>query len=224
MVQKPIRVLIVDDHAVVAEALALYLGNEADLEVIGTAPSGRAAIAAAVEHCPDVVLLDVRMPDMDGLQVHSALIATDRPPVVLMMTAYPRPDLLKESLTMGSSGFLSKELGLRAIPRAIRAAVSGNSVVDRSLIGSTFGAGRTPNSSGHFVETQDAAVRSLTGPEHAVLVLLAQGLDDDEIGATLRMEPRSIKACISQVYQKAGVTTRTQAAIWAIRQRISVGI
>ncbi len=215
MTLEPIRVLIADDHEIICEALTLCLEREHDIVVIGTAKDGRETLRRTFEETPDVILLDLRLPELDGLQVLSALQSSSSRPAILIMTAHPDEQDMYEALTLGAAGFLTKDIGLRLIPDVIRTALTGKSVV----VSSTF-----PDRIERWSHT-DAGQRlhrgeavELTDEQLRILALLAKGLTNDEIGSRLSISVRAVKTRLSALYRKIGVRHRTEAVIWAEEQ------
>ena len=211
-----IRVLIADDHAVLVEGLALYLSSSAQIEVVGTTVSGRRALELTRELEPDVLLLDVMIPDLNGLEVLSILRAEGVSTRVIILTSYRNVEYLSQAIALGAAGFLSKEVGLSKIPQAIRATLDGEAIVDKDLLRKAL-----EESNKQLPDTRSAATTyesDLTERESRVLELLADGLTNDDIAERLSISRNTVKTHVSRVYEKLGVSDRTQAAIWAIRK------
>lgn len=221
MDSRKIRILIADDQVIVAQALALCLEREADFEVVGLASSGKGALSAVQKHSPDVLILDNRMPDMDGLDVLAKMLTFERRPCVLMFTAFPVPGVLKQAMALGATGFLSKELGLRAIPPAIRAAFGGKAVLHSNTLQRLFAAGQKDLDVGRNTNTTPTS-RSLAGREQAVLILLSTGMNNDDIGRTLGIQPGEVGSHLAQILEKTGASSRTQAVVWAYEHGLAV--
>lgn len=211
-------VLIVDDHAVVAEGLELYLENNG-IRVVGRAGGGQQALALAAELKPDVVLLDITLPDLDGLQVLSALKSNWPDIHVLMMTASGSRDHLIQAISLGASGYVLKSTSLAGIPHAIQAAVSGHAAIDLTLLQTTFNNYLQSDSKPRMLKPKSH--KSLTEQELRVLKLIAQGMDNDAIAEKLVVSRNTVKSHVGRILKKLEVSDRTQAAIWAIRQGIS---
>ncbi len=207
-----ITVLIADDHGIVREGLRTLLERNG-LRVVGEASTGRQAVEQAIRLQPRVVLLDIRMPDGDGLEALAAIKAACPHICVLILTTYANPGYLARAIAAGASGYLSKEIDPIRIPRAIRAAVQGDELIDRSLLSaalsqlapSSLSSDRPPDLS-----------EPLTPREEEVLVCIAQGLDNAAICDQLVISPNTLKTHIRHIFSKLGVSDRTQAALWAV--------
>lgn len=210
----PITVLIADDHGVVREGLRAMLERQ-DLLVVGEARTGREAIALAQSLSPNVVLLDIRMPDLDGLQALIAIKAA-RPEVsVILLTSHANPGYLARAVAHGAAGFLSKEIDPDRIPAAVRAAATGDHLIDPALLRATLAsaAAETPLAPDPGTPAADL----LTNSEARVLRLLAEGLDNAAIAAALNLSVNTVKTHIRHILEKLHVSDRTQAALWAVR-------
>lgn len=215
MAKSKTRVLIADDHAIICEGLRLYLERDG-FDVVGVAYSGRQAIDLTMALRPDVVLLDIRMPDMDGLEALAAIRASKVKTAVVILTAFVRIEYLTRAITLGAAGFLSKEVNPDRIPHAIRVVTSGHSVIDRDVLQEAI-------REFYFVSAADsqkppASIEPLTGQELRVLKFIGEGLNNDSIAAMLSVSPHTVKAHVSSVLSKLGLSDRTQAAIWAVRR------
>lgn len=204
-----IRVLIADDHGVVRAGLRGLL-TASGLDVIGEADNGRMAVSLASKLHPDVVLLDVRMPEMDGLQALAA-IKTEMPDVsVVMLTVYASTEYLSRAIAAGAAGYLLKDAEPEEIARVVQAAAEGEMVIGAGLLQSVLqNAGAAQD---------DAFQRAdLTQQELRVLKLIALGLNNDAIAEALVISRNTIKTHVRHIFEKLGVSDRTQAAIWAVR-------
>ncbi len=204
-----IRVIIADDHGVVRAGLRGLLAS-ADLEVVAEASTGREAVALVQEHHPDVVLMDVRMPDMDGLQALRMIKSTMPEVSVVMLTVYANSEYLSRAVSAGAAGYLLKDADPEEIPRMVRAAAEGEVVIDPDLLQSILA--HTP-----VVEPSSLAQVDLTQQELRVLKLLALGFNNDAIAETLVVSRNTVKTHVRHIFEKLGVSDRTQAAVWAVR-------
>jgi DNA-binding NarL/FixJ family response regulator len=222
MRKRTIKVLIADDHRVVAEGLRLYLDSKDGFRVVGTAGSGREAIDRCVELQPDVLLLDIRMPDMDGLTA-LATIRRQLPDLcVIVLTAYAEPIYLARAVSLDVAGFLSKETDPEHLAAAISAAWSGDTVLDRSLLRQILVTARdfSAQSVASARAPGDDHIDRLTNQEVRVLRLIGLGFDNATISETLVLSRNTVKKHVQHVLAKLEVSDRTQAAIWAVQHGI----
>ncbi len=228
---RPYRVLLVDDQELVRAGIGTILGLQPDLEVVGEAGSGRQAVELARALQPDVICMDVQMPDMDGLEA-TRLIAAD-PSVragILILTTFHRDDYLAEALDAGASGFLLKNSRPEQLVEGVRAVAAGDALlapeVTRAVIARAVQARRAgeragAGSDGHGgrsatgAAAASAEVAALTEREREVLVLLARGLTNDEIAAELFLGRATVKTHVSNVLMKLSLRDRVQAVVYA---------
>ena len=208
-----VRVLLVDDQELVRRGLAMILSAEDDLEVVGQASTGHEALGAVAALRPDVVLMDVQMPDMDGIEATGLLVERYDAKVV-MLTTFDRDDYLFASLRAGASGFLLKNADPDDLVAAVRSIAGGHALlapeVTRRVIARFGGESRT---STRAVSPVPAA--ELTAREQEVLELLARGLSDAEIAGRLFLGEATVKTHVSRVLTKLGVRDRVQAVVHA---------
>ncbi len=206
-----ITVLVVDDEALVRSGLRLILEATGDIAVVAEARDGREAVAAAARHRPDVVLMDVRMPVMDGLAAAAEIGATPAAPKVVMLTTFDLDEYVHEALRVGAVGFLLKDTPPADLAAAVRTVVAGNAMlapsVTRRLIG-TF-VDRRPSSA----DVARKRLKVLTAREREVVNAVARGLSNAEIGRELGMREATVKAHVSRSLAKLDLTNRVQAAI-----------
>ncbi|MBC9956022.1 response regulator transcription factor [Yimella sp. cx-51] len=205
-----IRVLLVDDDAMVRAGLTLILGGSPVLEIVGEAPDGAAGVAAVSELQPDVVLMDIRMPVLDGVEATRRIRSMVSPPHVIVLTTFDADDLVVRALQAGASGFLLKDTRPEQLVGAIEAVCAGEPFL-------------SPSVTRQLVEKVTAAapadprgaklLAQLTEREHEVAVLLSRGLSNADIAADLFMSVPTVKAHVSRILGKLGVDNRVQAAI-----------
>jgi DNA-binding NarL/FixJ family response regulator len=208
-----IRVVLVDDEQLVRSGLRMILESAGDVEVVGEAADGGAAVEQVRLHRPDAVLMDIRMPAMDGLAATREITALPDPPKVVMLTTFELDEYVHAALENGAVGFLLKDTPPGDLVQAVRTVAEGNAMlaptVTRRLI-AEFAARSS---------TQAVAARrqldTLTGREREVVVAVAQGLSNAEIGRRLFMSEATVKAHVSRVLSKLGLSNRVQAAILA---------
>jgi DNA-binding NarL/FixJ family response regulator len=207
-----LRVLLVDDHAMVRSGFAMVLSVEDDIVVVGEAADGLDAIEQARATQPDVVLMDVQMPRMDGIEATRHLVADDLGRVVIV-TTFDRDDYLFDALQAGASGFLLKNAGPEQLLDAVRAAGRGHALlapeVTRRVIGRMAGEGVPAD------RPEPAELAHLTAREREVLVMLARGLSNAEIAAELVLGEATVKTHVSNVLAKLHLRDRVQAVIYA---------
>ena len=207
-----IKVVIADDHEVVRAGLRTLLADT-DVEVVAEVATGDDAVKFALSHRPDVVLLDIRMPDTDGLTALGR-IKLDRPDLpVLMLSTFDNPTYVARSVALGASGYLLKDCTRDELLTAIRAAAAGESVWTRDELRRVTGALATPRLAA------DVEV-PLTQRESEVLRQLAYGLTNKEIAQTLKISYETVKEHVQHILRKIGVSDRTQAAVWAVRKQL----
>jgi len=208
-----LRVLLVDDHAMVRSGFAMVLSVEDDIEVVGEAADGLEAIEQARATRPDVVLMDVQMPRMDGIEATRHLVADDLGHVVIV-TTFDRDDYLFDALQAGASGFLLKNAGPEQLLDAVRAAGRGHALlapeVTRRVIGRMAG-----EAADRAERPEPAGLAHLTAREREVLVLLGRGLSNAEIAADLVLGEATVKTHVSNVLAKLHLRDRVQAVIYA---------
>ena len=206
-----LRILLVDDDALVRAGLRAVLGTEPDMEVIGEAGNGAAAISAVESLDPDLVLMDIRMPEMDGLAATASIVAGDGPRV-LILTTFELDEYVYEAMRVGASGFMLKRSSPEDLVRAVRVAASGDSLVlpeaMRRMV-EQFG------KSGKRAATVRKDIERLTDREQEVLRQVAQGLSNVEIADELFVSRETVKSHVTSILTKLGVRDRTQAVIAA---------
>jgi DNA-binding NarL/FixJ family response regulator len=217
MQQPPIRVFVVDDHTVVRRGLRGYLEMVDDMEVVGEAADGREAldgIAALVAagRPPDVVLMDLVMPGMDGVTATAAITERHSEMEVVAMTSFTQAEKVHGALQAGASGYLLKDAEADEVAAAIRAARRGEVHLDPVI---------AKQLTRSLVAPKPQTVDALTDREREVLVLVAQGLSNQQIANALVISERTARTHVSNILSKLGVASRTQAALLAIREGIA---
>jgi DNA-binding NarL/FixJ family response regulator len=207
-----IRVLIADDQALVRGGFRLILEAQKDIQVVGEAADGREALALARELEPDVVLMDIRMPELDGLEATRRLVADGDAPRVLMLTTFGEDEYVYDGMKSGASGFLLKDIRPEQLAEAVRVAAAGDALlapaITRRLIEEFVR--RPPPGSG-----PPAELSQLTDRELEVLKLIARGLSNAEIASTLFLSEATIKTHITHVLAKLKLRDRVQAVVLA---------
>ncbi|MER6998529.1 response regulator transcription factor [Streptomyces sp. NPDC000410] len=218
MTDRTIRVLIVDDQMMVREGFSVLLNAMPDIEVIGEAVNGREAIAQVAALRPDVVLMDIRMPELNGIEATREIVAADAGAKVLVLTTFDLDEYVYQALRAGASGFLLKDASARQLADGVRVVAAGEALlaptVTRRLITEFSRMSAAPR------PPALAQVGDLTERETEVLVLIAQGLSNAEIAAHLVVAESTIKTHVSRVLVKLGLRDRTQAAVFAYEARL----
>jgi len=211
-VSRRARVVIADDHELARLGLRTMLAPEPDLEVVGEAATGHEAVALARQLQPDLVLMDIRMPDLDGLAATRA-IKEDRPLTsILIVTLSEDPDYLLEALRAGAAGYVLKDASRREVVAAVRQVLSGESPLDPRLAAQLIRRLASHAKDQPPVRHGDA----LTPRELEVLRLVAEGKTNGEIAQTLYISVGTVKADVERIIDKLGVSDRTQAAVRAV--------
>ena len=208
----PIRVLLADDHHLVRTGFRVILETEDDLEVVGEASDGAQAVALAASRRPDVVLMDVEMPGMDGLAATRRITESADGPAVLILTTFDRDDYLFAALQAGASGFLLKNGTPEALIEAVRILARGDALlapeITRRVIATFARPGATPRA-------RPDGLDELTPREHEVLVALSSGATNAEIAASMHLGEATVKTHVSRVLTKLALRDRTQAVVFA---------
>jgi DNA-binding NarL/FixJ family response regulator len=211
-----IRIVIADDHEVVRIGLAALLDREAGFRVVGEAASGNEALRLARALRPDVVVMDVRMPDGSGTEACRAITAELPHTPVVMLTSYADDDALFDAIAAGASGYVLKRIGSDALVSAIRTVAGGQSMLDPAVTAVVLERLRT---AAHAEES--GAFSELTEQERRVLAHLAQGESSREISIDMGLAEKTVRNYVSNILAKLALSSRAQAAAFAIRNRLS---
>ena len=203
-----IRVLIADDHAVVRRGLRTFLELQDDIDVVGEAADGEECVAAALDLVPDVILLDLAMPGMDGVAAVRKLKAAGSPARVLVITSFTDPAVAVPAVRAGAFGVLYKDVEPRDLASAIRSVHAGHVLLQ-------------PDVAAALMAPDPAAASPLTAREREVLAEIAQGRSNREIARALSLAEKTVKTHVSNVLMKLGVADRTQAALFAVRHGLA---
>ncbi len=208
-----IRVIVVDDQALVRSGFAMVLGHQNNIEVVAEAGTGLEAIEVARIHRPDVILMDIRMPDMDGLEATSKIIAeADWPVRVLILTTFDPDEYVYKALRAGASGFVLKDIPPEELITAVRAVADGGALLSPSI---------TRRLIGRFAENLvvdtklSSRLERLTNREREVLAVIARGLNNTEISEALFIGAATVKSHVSSIFAKLGLRDRAQAVVFA---------
>jgi DNA-binding NarL/FixJ family response regulator len=210
----PTTVFIADDQSMVREGFRALLSAEADITVVGDAADGRTAVDEVVRLAPDVVLLDVRMPVMNGLEAAAQIMARriDPAPRVLMLTTFDIDDYVYEALRLGASGFMLKDAPADELIRAVRVVAAGDALLAPSITRRMIEEATRRRSN---VRSEPPQLRALTPREREVLELIAKGLSNHEIAERLYLAEQTVKTHVGRVFAKLQLRDRAQAVVFA---------
>jgi NarL family two-component system response regulator LiaR len=206
----PIRVMLVDDHTMVRKGLATILKVFDDLQLVGEAENGKTAIELCSTTLPDVILMDMIMPDMDGVAATRAICEKYPRVKVIALTSFKEGNLIKNALEAGAIAYILKDVSAEDLVRAIRAAYAGHATLSPAVAQSLVESANQPPAPG----------LNLTEREREVLALMIEGLNNTQIAARLTVSPSTIKSHVSSVLSKLGATSRTEAVTLALRHNI----
>ncbi|HKY24401.1 MAG TPA: response regulator transcription factor [Gaiella sp.] len=204
-----IRLLVADDHAVVRTGLEHLVGTFDDVELVGAATNGEEAVGLCAERKPDVVLMDLEMPVLDGIEATRRIVAEQAGVAVVVLTSFSDREQILRALDAGAVGYLLKDAEPDELARAIRAAARGEAPLD-------------PRAGRALLQDRVAAapLDQLSEREREVLRMVARGLPNKLIARELTISEKTVKAHLTSVFRTIGVTDRTQAALWAERHRL----
>ncbi|HLA07859.1 MAG TPA: response regulator transcription factor [Anaerolineales bacterium] len=206
----PIRVMLVDDHTMVRRGLATFLKIFDDLKLVGEAESGEAAIQLCGEILPDVILMDMSLPMMDGATATRAIHQRFPQVQVIALSSFKEGKVIKKALEAGAIGYLLKDVSADDLVRAIRAAHAGRATLSPEAAQSLVEIANLPSAPG----------LDLTAREREVLILMIEGLNNPQIAGRLTVSPSTVKSHVSNILSKLGVASRTEAVTLALRNRI----
>lgn len=213
-----IRVMICDDHALFRRGLIMVLEAEDDIEVVGEAEDGRDAVERVADIVPDVVLMDVRMPEVDGIEA-TRLISDQAPSAkILMLTVSDEESDLYEAIKAGATGYLLKEISIEEVASAVRAVVSGQSLISPSMASKLLT--EFTNLAKRADERTSVPTPRLTERELEVLRLVAQGMSNREIAGELYISENTVKNHVRNILEKLHLHTRMEAVMYAVREKL----
>jgi DNA-binding NarL/FixJ family response regulator len=207
-----IRVLIADDHGVLRDGLGRVVAAQSDMELVGTAANGVEAVEMCRSLLPDVVVMDLEMPLMDGIEATRAIVTQAAPPAVLVLTSFSDRRRILGALDAGALGYLLKDASAEEVVKGIRDAAEGGSPLD-------------PRAARSLLEAQSAPhpLEGVSPREREVLALLLEGLPNKLIARRLGISEKTVKTHLTSVFRQIGVTDRVQAVLWAERHHVRDG-
>jgi DNA-binding NarL/FixJ family response regulator len=215
---EPIRVLVVDDHALFRRGLEMVLAQEEDIDVVGEAGDGAEAVDLATELLPDVVLMDVRMPRRGGIEACSAIKATVPSANIVMLTISDEEADLYEAIKAGASGYLLKEISIDEVATAIRAVAGGQSLISPSMASKLLTEFATIVRRSD--ERQQVPAPRLTDRELEVLKLVAKGLNNRDVAKQLFISENTVKNHVRNILEKLQLHSRMEAVVYAVREKL----
>ena len=207
-----IKVIICDDQAIIRDGLEMLLKLERDIEVVGLAQDGAEVVELAAVHTPDLILMDLKMPGINGVEATRRIRAQHPEVKILVLTTYDDDVWLFDAIRAGASGYLLKDTPREKVLEAIRGTVSGQAFVDPAVAGKLL-----QQTASRQVQPSTQITEKLTGREEDVLRLMARGLSNAEIAAQLYLSEGTVRNHVSAIFAKLDVSDRTQAVIIAIR-------
>ncbi len=214
MRHETIRILIADDHAIVREGLRTILGFQEGIEVVGEASDGQEVVALAESLAPDVILMDIRMSKLDGVEATRRIKAQNPQIGVIVLTNYDDDRYVFEGIEAGASGYLLKDISSDDLAQAIRRVAQGESLMAPSVLRKVL------DEFAHRAEEKELLHEALTPRELEVLQALARGLKNEEIAEELFITEKTVKSHLGRIFSKLGVCDRSQAILYAIKHRL----
>jgi len=207
-----IRILLADDHTVLRQGIAQALELQSDMSVVAQASNGAEAVSLVEQHRPDVALLDINMPELDGVEATRQITAKWPETGVIILTMYRRDDYIFEAIKAGASGYLLKEVELSELVRAVRAVAQGEAVIDAAIAGRVMAELRAETAPAKAATDEELAERDIE-----ILRLLAQGHSNQEIADQLFISEKTVRNRLSLIFRRFHLKNRTEAALYAMR-------
>jgi DNA-binding NarL/FixJ family response regulator len=212
------RLLLCDDHAMFRQGLRSILETEDDVRIIGEASTGREAVRYALETKPDVVLMDIQMPELDGVAATKAILAEDPDIRVIILTMYRQDRYVFEAIKVGARGYMLKDADAGDLISSIRRVAAGETLLNAEMAASILDEFRKTE---QLPAHPDHRIRELTEREEEILRHLAQGATNQEIAASLDVSEKTVRNRLSEIFSKLRLNNRTQAALYALREGIA---
>ncbi|MFZ1399331.1 MAG: response regulator transcription factor [Candidatus Promineifilaceae bacterium] len=206
-----IRILLADDHTVLRQGMAQVLEAQPDIIVVAQARTGKEAVLLAQKHQPNVILMDINMPELDGVVAAQEITAAQPEIGIIILTMYRRDEYVFEAIKAGARGYLLKEVELEELLNAIRAVAKGEAVIDPAIAGRVLAELRRPHQA-------PAAASELADRDLEILQLVAQGLSNQEVANKLFLAEKTVRNRLSIIFKQLHLENRTQAALYALRE------
>ncbi len=213
-----IRVIVADDHALFRRGLEMVLQSESDIEVVAEANDGKEVVTLAVEHAPDLVLMDVRMPGQGGIEAAQAIKEVVPNTKILMLTISDEEEDLYDAIKAGASGYLLKEISIDEVASAIRSVHAGQSLISPSMASKLLTEFATM--ARKDAEKQQMPTPRLTDREMQVLTLVAQGLNNRDIAKQLFISENTVKNHVRNILEKLQLHSRMEAVVYAVKEKL----
>jgi two-component system NarL family response regulator len=220
--QEPIRVLIADDHALFRRGLEMVLDEESDIDLVGQASDGKEAVTGAGESLPDIVLMDIRMPKISGIEACRAIKEVAPSAKIVMLTISDEEEDLFEAIRAGASGYLLKDIPLDEVAEAVRSVHGGQSLINPSMAGKLLSEFATlaKRDTEEEERVQHVAAPKLTDREMEVLKLVARGMNNRDIAKELFISENTVKNHVRNILEKLQIHSRMEAVMIAVRQKL----
>ncbi len=213
---RKIRILLADDHAVLRQGIAQVLESQPDMEVVAQAKNGVEALALAEKFRPDIALVDINMPEMDGVETTRRIKTRIPTTQIIILTMYKVDNFIFEAIKAGANGYLLKEVEMNDLIAAVRSVSGGEAVLDSALAGRVLGEFRSKGGKKTVSPHENLAPRDIQ-----ILSLLAQGLANQEIAEKIAVSEKTVRNRLSMVFKQLHLNNRTEAALYAIREGIA---
>jgi DNA-binding NarL/FixJ family response regulator len=218
-----IKIMLVDDHAVVAKGLRMFLSTQREFEIVGEARNGQEALDQIDELSPDIILMDLMMPVMNGIEATRRIKERSPGTKVIVLTSFSDRDHVVPALRAGAVGYFLKDVDPDPLAEAIRGAYRGNIQLHPEVAAHLMEGGLqspSPSNDAASPKAEGSIAHGLTSREKEVLVLIAQGMSNKEIAAVLTITEKTVKTHVSNILSKLGMADRTQAALYAVKHGI----
>ena len=209
------NIVLVDDHEIVRLGLKSLLSRYPEFKVVAEAGSAKEAVERVLEHKPDVVIMDIRMPGRSGIEATREIMQQRPETKIIMLTSYVEDEMLFEAISAGATGYVLKQIGSGDLVRALEAVGRGESLIDPALMQRVFGKLRQASR-----KAEDEAFGTLSEQEVKVLALVAEGKTNKEIAAAVFLSEKTVRNYVSAIFAKLDVSTRSEAAAYAVKHHI----